>query len=283
MPNTEALPQAREPDPSTAWRWFNPSLLLAWVLLLTVLAWSVVPGSFTSYDPLEPSITERLRPPSTEHLLGTDGVGRDLLSRIVHGARQSVVGAALAVLVGLGLGTALGLVAGAAGGWLDELIMRLVDVLLSIPSLLLTLSIVTVLGFGVVNAAIAIGIGAVASFARLVRSEVVSVNRSEYVEAAFGSGGSFLAVLLRHVLPNSLNPVLALAALQFGSAVLAISTLGFLGYGAPPPTPEWGMLIAEGRNHIVRGWWLTTFPGIVVVLVVLSANRIALELGRNRP
>ena len=132
------------------------------------------------------------------------------------------------------------------------------------------------------NAAIAVGVASIGSFARLARSEVVRVRRSDYVEAAFGSGGRFTSVLLRHVLPNSLTPVIAFAALQFGNAILNISTLGFLGYGAPPPTPEWGLLIAEGRNYISTAWWLTTAPGVIVVLVVLSANRISRSFGRSR-
>ena len=148
---------------------------------------------------------------------------------------------------------------------------------------LLSLSIIILLGFGTVHAAIAVGIAAVASFARLTRSEVVRVRRSDYVEAAFGSGATLPAVLWRHVLPNSVTSVLAYAALQFGSALLQISTLGFLGYGAPPPTPEWGLLIAEGRNYIATAWWLTTFPGLAVVLVVLSANRISRAARRAEP
>ena len=147
--------------------------------------------------------------------------------------------------------------------------------LLAVPGLLLSLSIIILLGFGTMNVAIAVGVVSVARFARLARSEVMRVRRSEYVEAAFGSGGTFWPVLCRHILPNSLTSVIALAALQFGSAILAISTLGFLGYGAPPPTPEWGLLIAEGRNYLSRAWWLTAAPGFVVVLVVLSADRIS--------
>ena len=149
------------------------------------------------------------------------------------------------------------------------------NVLLAIPGLLLALSVIVLLGFGVTNAAIAVGVTSIAVFARLARSQVVRVRRSDYVEAAFGSGGSFAAVLWRHVLPNSLGAVLALAALQFGSAILQISTLGFLGYGAPPPTPEWGLLIAESRDYVATAWWLTTLPGIVVAAVVLAANRVA--------
>ena len=225
---------------------------------------------------------EQLRAPSLEHVLGTDGLGRDVYARIVYGARHSLSGAFVAVTVGLLLGTLLGLVAGSRGGWLDAVIMRVVDSLLAVPSLLLSLSIIVLLGFGTINVAIAVGAVAVARFARLARSEVMRVRRSEYVEAAFGSGGTFWAVLWRHILPNSLTSVIALAALQFGSAILAISTLGFLGYGAPPPTPEWGLLIAEGRNYLSRAWWLTAAPGIVVVLVVLAADRISKSIQQDR-
>jgi peptide/nickel transport system permease protein len=159
--------------------------------------------------------------------------------------------------------------------------MRVVDVLLSVPGLLLQLSIIIILGFGTVNVAVAVGVTTVASFARLMRAEVIRVRRADYVEAAFGSGGRFAAVLWRHVLPNSLGTIIAYAALQFGSAILAISTLGFLGYGAPPPTPEWGLLIAEGRKYLTAAWWLTTFPGLAVILVVLATNRISQSLRRT--
>jgi peptide/nickel transport system permease protein len=192
---------------------------------------------------------------------------------------HSLSGALAAVGIGLALGTTLGVLAGSLGGRTETVIMRLVDVLLSIPVLLLSLSIIILLGFGTLNAAIAVGITSVASFARIVRSEVVTVRRSEYVEAAFGSGGRFLSVLWRHILPNSLTSVIAFAALQVGSAILQLSTLGFLGYGAPPPTPEWGLLIAEGRNYIATAWWLTAAPGVVVVLVVLCVNRISQAIG----
>ncbi len=193
----------------------------------------------------------------------------------MFGASQSVVGAVVAVLVGLVVGTLLGVVAGTVGGIVDDVLMRLVDVLLAIPGLLLSLSIVILLGFGTTNAAIAVGVSSIAVFARLSRAEVVRVRISEYVEAAYGSGGTLVQVLRRHVLPNSLTPVIALAALQFGSAILQISTLGFLGYGAPPPTPEWGLLVAEGRDYVATAWWLTVLPGAVVVAVVLATNRIS--------
>ncbi|WP_455274693.1 ABC transporter permease [Rhizobium herbae] len=258
----------------------QPGLVLAYLTLAIALLWAVAPGLFTSYDPVQGLPGQQLKAPSALHFLGTDALGRDLYARLVYGAVHSLSGAIAAVAIGLFVGTALGVVAGSVDGWIDEVIMRLVDVLLSIPVLLLSLSIIILLGFGTVNAAIAVGFTSVASFARLVRSEVVSVRRSEYVEAAFGSGGTFFKVLWRHVLPNSLTSVIAFTALQVGSAILQLSTLGFLGYGAPPPRPEWGLLIAEGRNYIATAWWLTAAPGIVVVLVVLSVNRVSQAIGR---
>ncbi|MCJ2059720.1 ABC transporter permease [Methylobacterium sp. J-048] len=257
-----------------------PGLALAWLVIATVVLWALAPGLFAGQNPVAGIGREKLLPPSAAHLLGTDALGRDLYARIVHGAVHSLSGAFVAVTVGLFAGTILGLVAGAKGGLVDILVMRLVDTLLAIPTLLLSLTIIVLLGFGTVNAAIAVGLASVASFARLTRSEVVRVRGADYVEAAYGSGGTFWRVLWRHVLPNSLTSVIGLAALQFGTAILSISTLGFLGYGAPPPTPEWGLLIAEGRNYISRAW-LTTAPGIVVVLVVLSANRISRSLAGN--
>ena len=254
------------------------SVWLAWLVIATVALCALAPGLLTHYSPVQGIAGQQLQAPGAAHWLGTDALGRDVYARVVYGAVHSLSGAFVAVAMGLVLGTLLGLVAGASGGLVDDAIMRLVDVLLSVPALLLSLAIIIVVGFGTINAAIAVGVASIAGFARLLRSEVVRVRRSEYVEAAFGSGGRFWPVLWRHVLPNSLTSVIALAALQFGSAILAISTLGFLGYGAPPPTPEWGLLIAEGRNYISTAWWLTTVPGLVVVLVVLSANRISAAL-----
>ncbi|MFE4197015.1 ABC transporter permease [Paenarthrobacter sp. NPDC056912] len=288
LADSRTLSRDRIPEPATPRKRFtiallNPSLLLAWLVLAIVALWTVAPGLLARHNPISGKARDKLLPPDGEYLLGTDELGRDLLSRMIHGSINSVTGALVAVGVGLVVGTLLGLLAGSLGGIVDAVVMRMVDVLLSIPSLLLSLSIIIILGFGTVNAAIAVGVGSVASFARLSRSEVLRVRRSDFVEAAFGSGGTFFAVLWRHILPNSAGPVLALIALQFGSAILAISTLGFLGYGAPPPTPEWGLLIAEGRNYVATSWWLTTYPGLVVVAVVLSANRISHSIRKVQP
>jgi peptide/nickel transport system permease protein len=266
--------------PRRSSRKIDISLLLAGAVLVIVLLVAVAPQLFTAYDPIKGLPGQQLKPPSAAHLLGTDSLGRDLYARLVYGAVHSLSGALAAVGIGLFAGTALGVLAGSIGGRTDTVVMRLADVLLSIPALLLSLSIIILLGFGTINAAIAVGITSVASFARIVRSEVITVRRSESVEAAFGSGGTFLSVLIRHVLPNSLTSVIAFAALQVGWAILQLSTLGFLGYGAPPPTPEWGLLIAEGRNYIATAWWLTAAPGIAVVLMVLSVNPISQAFGR---
>lgn len=256
------------------------TLVLSWVIIALVLAWALAPGLFTPHSGTVGIAGNQLKAPDATHWFGTDEIGRDVLARIIYGAANSLAGAVVAVAVGFFGGTALGLIAGAAGGKVDVAIMRVVDVLLSVPGLLLQLSIIIILGFGTVNVAVAVGVTIVAGFARLMRSEVIRVRHADYVEAAFGSGGRFAAVLWRHVLPNSLGTVIAYAALQFGSAILAISTLGFLGYGAPPPTPEWGLLISEGRKYLTAAWWLTAYPGLAVILIVLAANRISQSLRR---
>ena len=223
------------------------------------------------------------RRPSLAHFFGTDAIGRDLFTRVVYGAVHSLSGALVAVTVGLVAGTLLGVLAGSLGGVVDEILMRLVDVLLAIPGLLLALSIIILLGFGTVNAAIAVGVG----IDRRLRPALAvrggaGARRPTTSRPPSAAGARCTPCCARHVLPNSLTAVVGLAALQFGAAILAISTLGFLGYGAPPPTPEWGLLIAEGRNYVATSWWLTVLPGLVVVVVVLSANRISHSLGRTR-
>lgn len=247
---------------------------VAAVILVVAVLWALVPQLFTTHDPNSGTFEPLLEPNGT-NWFGTDSVGRDLYTRVVWGARESLAGALIAVLVGLVVGTLIGLLAGTRRGWVDSVLMRLVDVLLSIPALLLSLSVIILLGFGTINAAIAVGITSVATFARLARSQVLSVAGSDFVEAAYGSGGTQAQVLFRHILPNSLTPVLALAALQFGSAILQLSTLGFLGYGAPPPTPEWGLIISDARDYMATSWWLTVLPGVVIVAVVCAANYLS--------
>ncbi len=263
------------------WRW-QPGLWLAYAIIAAAALAAIAPGLFTHYSPIEGIAGAQRLAPQADYWLGTDQLGRDVYTRIIYGASHSLSAALVAVAMGLFIGTAIGVIAGAFAGRVESVLMRLVDVLLAIPSLLLSLTVIILLGFGTVNAAIAVGVASIASFARLARGEVVRIRHSDYVEAAFGSGGTFWTVLWRHILPNSLTAVLAFATLQFGQAILALSTLSFLGYGTPPPIPEWGLLIAEGRNYLSTAWWLTTFPGLVVIAVVLATNRISRRLSGGR-
>lgn len=252
----------------------SPGLVAALVVLLLAFLFVVAPWLFTSYSPVE-EVGEHLTAPSFKHFFGTDELGRDLYARIVYGSVHSLSGALAAVLFGFITGGLLGLMSGSLGGVVDTLIMRAVDVLLSIPSLLLSLTVITLMGFGSLQVAVAVGVTSVAGFARLMRAEVSRIKNADYIEAAYGSGATFWQVIWRHILPNALYTVISYAALQFGHALLQIATLGFLGYGVEPPTPEWGLLIAEGRNYIATGWWLTTMPGLIVIALVLSFNRIS--------
>lgn len=256
-------------------------LVLAIIIVVTALAFVVMPQLFTSYSPID-EVGEHMSAPNMQHWLGTDELGRDLYARIVYGAVHSLTGALAAVLFGFVVGGFLGLISGSAGSFIDLVIMRFVDVLLAIPSLLLSLSIITLLGFGSVQVALAVGVTSVAGFARLSRAEVARIKNLEYIEAAYGSGATFIKVLYRHILPNALYTIVGYAALQFGHALLQIATLGFLGYGVQPPTPEWGLLIAEGRNYIATGWWLTVMPGLFVIVLVVAFHRISRALiGKN--
>lgn len=257
------------------------TLVLAIAVVLAVLAFAVVPGFVAPYDPTAALPASRLQPPSASHLFGTDQLGRDLFSRVVYGAARTLFATVLAVGIGVVFGSVIGLISGFVGGRVDEVVMRFVDVALAIPGLLLAMAVIAALGFGITNVAIAVGIASIASFARLMRSDVLRVRSSAYVEAAYAGGDRTWWVVLRHVLPNAWGPVAALVAVEVGSAVLAVSALSFLGYGVVPPDPEWGSLISEGRAYLATSWWLTTLPGLVLISVVLSANRIGQAIQRR--
>ena len=219
---------ARKHVPSWQALPWQPGLWLAWAVMFLAAFAAFAPGIFTHYSPIEGIAGAQRLAPQSGHWLGTDQLGRDVYTRIVYGASHSLSAALAAVSLGLVVGTGLGVIAGAVAGRVESLLMRFVDVLLAIPSLLLSLTVIILLGFGTVNAAIAVGVASIASFARLARGEVVRIRHADYVEAAFGSGGTFWAVLWRHILPNALTAVLAFATLQFGQAILALSTLSFL-------------------------------------------------------
>ncbi|MFC9876107.1 ABC transporter permease [Nocardia salmonicida] len=253
----------------------RPGLVLSVLVVGAVVLAAFVPELFASRDPLRATPAQRFAPPSTQHWFGTDELGRDHYTRVIHGTALSLQATLIAVGVALVVGAAIGLLAGFVRGWVESVSMRLVDVVLSIPALFLSLALVTALGRGTVEIAVAVGVAGVAGFARVMRAEVLRVGGADYVDAARASGTRWYVVMVRHVLPNARGPVLVLATLELGTAVLAVASLSFLGFGAAPPAPEWGTLIAGGRNYLANAWWLSTLPGLVVVATVLSVNRIA--------
>jgi peptide/nickel transport system permease protein len=260
----------------------RPGLVLSLLFVAAVLLAAFWPDLFTGRDPLRGTPTEILSPPSGRHWFGTDELGRDLYARVVHGAALSLKATLIAVAVAFVVGSGLGLVAGFAGGWVESVLMRLVDVLLAVPGLFLSLSVVAALGPGTVHVALAVGLAGVAGFARVMRAEVLRVRHTVYVEAARVSGVRWFAVLRRHVLPNAAGPVLVLATLDLGTAVLSVSALSFLGYGAPPPAPEWGTLIADGRDYLADAWWVSTLAGLTVAALVLAVGRLSRALDDER-
>ena len=257
----------------------QPGLVLSLMVFVVVAAWALLPSVFAHYHPVTDLDQDALlAPPSAAHWFGTDLLGRDVFSRVVHGTRLSLLAGLIAVALSLVVGSLLGMVSAYVGGWFDSLVMRVVDVLVAIPGLLLSMAAVSILGFGVVNVAIAVGIAGIPAFARLTRAETLRILSRGYFDAARSSGTGHLGILSRHVTPNASGAVLVLAALELGGAVLSVAALSFLGFGAVPPTPEWGSMINEGRAHIVGAWWLTTFPGVAIAATVLASNRISRSL-----
>ncbi|MET7403290.1 ABC transporter permease [Dactylosporangium sp. NPDC005572] len=253
----------------------KPLFLVAAGYVLFVVVSAFWPRLFTSEGPYDTHPEVAILPPSLGHPFGTDSYGRDLWTRVLYGSPLTIQATVLALGIALVAGLTLGVVSGFFGGRADALLMRVVDVLLAIPGLLLALSIVTALGYGTIPVAVAVGVGIVPGFARTTRAEVLRVKTLPYVEAARGAGASWPRVLLRHILPNSWGPVAVLAVLDAGVAIIAIASLSFLGFGAAPPAAEWGTLIADGRNYLVTAWWLSLLPGLFVALLVLSLNHIS--------
>ena len=248
--------------------------------LLTFLL--VIPALFASqvapYDPLQGSLSKRLKPPAwqqggtLEYPLGTDKLGRDMLSRIIYGARVSLAVSLVAIFVGGVIGTALGMISGYFGGWVDALIMRLVDISLSLPTILLALVLVAAVGpsFGTVITILMIFLWA--RYARLVRGETLAIKERDFIARARVAGASHIRIMARYIFPNVVNSLVVLATLQVGYVILLESTLSFLGAGLPRPTPAWGLMIADGRELIVTAWWVSMFPGLAIMLTVLSLN-----------
>jgi len=250
----------------------QPLAVVGLVLFGGLLLMAAFAPLLERYDPIAISVSERLRAPSDAHLFGTDDFGRDIFSRVIDGSRLAVKLGVLSVAVAASGGVALGLLAGYYRGWVDTLISRVLEIMLAFPDLLFAIAIVAILGPGLENLIIALGLFGWPGYARIVRGSVLSAARREYVEAARTIGASATRIMVRHILPNVVAPVIILSATRFGGALLAGSGLSFIGLGVPIPQPEWGAIMATGRDYLATAWWITVFPGMLIMLAVLGVN-----------
>lgn len=241
-------------------------------ILLALLLSALFAPALTPYDPVKQNLEEMLSAPSLKHPLGTDRYGRDVLTRILYGCQYALIIGVGVVAIQLAVGVSLGLTAGYFGGVIESVIMRFTDVFLSIPSIVLAVTIAGFLGGGVQNVILTIGAIGWRDYARLVRGEVLSAKERTYVEAARAVGCGHLRIMLHHILPHTVGPVIAYSAFAAGVAILWAAALSFLGLGAQPPTPEWGAMLADGREDMRDAWWIATFPGLAIMLVVLGFN-----------
>lgn len=258
--------------------WRNKTAIVGLVIVITFLLAAILAPSLSPHDPVEASLYDQLKPPvwveggSSRNILGTDDLGRDILSRIIYGARVSLLVAVFSVGIAFFFGTLIGSVSGYYKGTLDNVIMRLMDILLSFPYILLAIVVVAYLGPSLRNAMIAIGITYVPRFARIVRGSVLEEGEKDYVLAAKSIGTRDWRIIFVDILPNCLGPLIVQTTLSFASAILDAAALSFLGLGAQPPTPEWGAMIASSRSLILRASWVMTFPGVAILLAVLGFN-----------
>ncbi|MFL4480278.1 ABC transporter permease [Paeniglutamicibacter sp. ORCA_105] len=248
-----------------------PLLLSATVLAFFVLA-AIFPNLLAPYDPLAINPADAFSGPGTGHLLGTDESGRDIYSRIIHGARPSLLIGAAATAIGLGLALVLGTIAGFGGKWLDFGVGRVLEVLFALPGLLLALVFIALAGPGVGTTVVAVGLTTAPGYARMIRAQIIALRTSPMVEAATVLGRTRSRILAIHILPNALAPIAVLGTLGLGQAVVWAASLSFLGLGAPPPAPEWGAMLSAGRTYLALAWWMTFFPGLAIVLVAAAST-----------
>jgi len=260
------------------WMFLRRYPVIPLIVLVTLILVGILAPWITPYDPLRGKIMDRFLPPawnaggSMEHVLGTDHSGRDILSRIMYGARISLMVVAISLSSGFLIGTTLGVMAGYLGGWWDEIIMRFVDIAYAIPFLMIALVVVIIWGESLTVVFFLLGILAWRGFVRIVRANTLVVKEMDYISLANVAGASTFRILARHVLPMVINAAVVIATLNVGYLILTEATLSFLGAGIPAPTPAWGSMVAEGRNYIASSWWEAFFPGVAIFLVVLSLN-----------
>ncbi len=243
--------------------------VLVFLMIALIGPWIITyPGDITGAI----HIDQKLKPPTSAHPFGTDEVGRDIYSRVIIGTRLSLQIGLIIIFVAMGIGVPLGIIAGYFGGWVNEIIMRITDIFLSIPGLLLALAIVGALGPGIKNAMLALSIVWWPGYVRLVQGKTLSLREESFVEAAKSIGASKLRIVFNHILPNCTSPIIVKASMDMGMAILFAANLGFIGVGAQPPVPEWGAMISTGRNYLPDHWWIATFPGLAILITVLGFN-----------
>jgi peptide/nickel transport system permease protein len=243
------------------------------VIVLLVLT-AILAPVIAPYDPFEQNLRATLRQPSWEHLLGTDELGRDLLSRIIYGSQISLLVGIVTVTIAVVVGMSLGLIAGYFGRWTDNIIMRIIDALLALPPMVLMLAIAAVLGGGLKNILIAVGIGMIPTYARLMRGQVITIREADYIVASRSVGAPHLRIMFSHILPNCFAPLIVLITVNLGTAILAEASLSFLGIGITPPTPTWGSMVSLGYKYLLTNPMLSLAPGLAIMLIVLSFNMV---------
>ena len=266
--------------PRTAWARVMPRIrrhkgaVVGACVVAALVVVAVGQNVLAPQSPIKIDIAVALQPPDRAHWMGTDQYGRDVYSRVVHGSSISLVVGFISVGIAATVGTTVGLVAGFYGGRVDGVLMRIIDVMLAFPGILLALAIVSVLGPNLRNLMIAVGISAIPFYARLVRGSVLVAKEQLYVEAARVIGVPIRVILVRHILPNVVAPIIVAATLGMGTAILAAAALSFIGLGSQPPAPEWGRMLSEGRDYLRDAWWISTFPGVAIMLMVLGVNML---------
>jgi len=258
------------------WRRFrkNKLAMTGLVILCIIIAIAILAPVIAPYSPVEQHLEDRLQPPSSKYLFGTDELGRDILSRVLYGTQIALRVGVLVALISAAIGVTLGLISGYYGGIVDEVLMRIVDIVWSFPSLILALAIVSILGPGLINAMVAIALTMWASYARIVRGETLSVREELYIEAARAIGESDIRILFSYILPNVMSSILVLITYNIPSAIIVAASLSFLGLGAQPPTPDWGLMLSTARTYLTIAPWYSIFPGVAIMITVLAFNFI---------
>ncbi|WP_404469883.1 ABC transporter permease [Sutcliffiella horikoshii] len=275
---TTGVPVSIENTKSVRWKTFykklakNKAAMAGAFIIIFVILMGIFAPLLATHDPNTTDVMNKLKAPSAENYLGTDDVGRDIFSRLLYGARVSLGIGFVSTILGAIVGVTLGIVSGYYGRWIDSLIMRICDVLLAFPGILLALAIVSVLGASTQNVIIAVAFYAVPSFARIVRGSTLSVRKLEYIDAIKAMGAKDFRIIFKHILPNIMSPIIVQATLYIASAIITASALSFLGMGTRPPTAEWGAMLSQGRSYIAQAPHITLFPGLVILLVVIGFN-----------